>query len=370
MWGTLAEAQSTRASVETSPSLFPIRAEWTLALNNQVSVPPAYSGMHAYFAITGDRLVAYELERGRQLWIASVRTLMRPAAGDGLVFVVEPSALTAMQDRDGAIAWQLPAPGKLVVPPVWADGWLVVALDTGDVLAYRATDGHLVWRQSLGSPAHAPPSLGADRVDVALDDGRIVALALATGEPIWERRLGGPATALLAAGDRVFAGSIDNFLYALDADDGHVAWRWRTGADVVGVPAVDEHRVYFVSLDNVLRALSRKSGVQQWARPLPIRPTRGPLAIGGALVVSGVAPTLRAFNVTDGRPAGDVAVPGELAGSPYAVPTPPGSLPQVVVVAHDIAKGATVTLFARQLEPALIPNTSVPSFLKPVALEP
>ena len=370
MWGTVAAAQSTRPTDEALPSLFPIRAEWTLALNNQLTVPPVYSGVHAYFAITGDRLVAYELERGRQLWISSVRTLIQPAAGDGLVFVIEPSALTAMQDSDGSIAWQLPAPGTLVVPPVWADGWLVVALDTGDVLAYRATDGHLVWRRSLGSPAHALPSFATDRVDVPLEDGRIVALALATGEPIWERRLPGPATALLPAGDRLFAGSTDNFLYALDANDGHIAWRWRTGADVVGIPAVDEHRVYFVSLDNVLRALSLKSGVQQWARPLPIRPTRGPLAIARTLVVSGVAPTLRAFNAIDGRPAGDVAVPGELAGSPYGVPNPPGSLPQVVVVTHDVAKGATVTLFARQLEPALIPSSSVPSFVKPVALEP
>jgi len=370
MWGTVAAAQSTRAKVEALPSLFPIRAEWTLALNNQLSVPPVYSGMHAYFVISGDRLVAYELERGRQLWIASVRTLMQPAAGDGLVFVVEPTKLTAMQGSDGSIAWQIPVPGTLVVPPVWTDGWLVVALDTGDVLAYRAMDGQLVWRRGLGSPVHALPLLAADRVDVPLEDGRIVALALVTGEPIWERRLGGPATALLAAGDRVFAGSTDNFLYALDADDGQIAWRWRTGADVVGVPAVDEHRVYFVSLDNVLRALSRKSGVQQWARPLPIRPTRGPLAIALTLVVTGLTPTLRAFNANDGRPAGDVAVPGELAGSPYAVPNPPGSLPQVVVVTHDLAKGATVTLFARQLEPALIPNTTAPSFLKPVALEP
>ena len=370
MWGTVAAAQSPRATVEAPPSLFPIRAEWTLALNNQLSVPPVYSGMHGYFAITGDRLVAYDLEAGRQLWIAPVRALMQPAAGDGLVFIVEESSLTAMHGSDGSIAWRLPAPGTLAVPPVWADGWLVVALDSGDVLAYRAMDGHLVWRQSLESPAHARPSLAADRVDVPLEDGRIVALTLANGEPVWERRLGGPATALLAAGDRVFAGSTDNFLYALDANDGHVAWRWRTGADVIGVPAVDEHRVYFVSLDNVLRALSRKSGVQQWARPLPIRPTRGPLVISRTLVVSGVTPTLRAFNDSDGRPAGDVAGPGELAGSPYAVPNSPGSLPQIVVVTHDIAKGATVTLFARQLAPALIPSSSVPPFVKPVALEP
>ena len=80
--------------------------------------------------------------------------------------------------------------------------------------------------------------------------------------------------------------------YALDAADGRVHWRWRTGADVVGVPVVDERNIYFVSLDNVLRALSRRTGVQQWARLLPLRPTRGPLKVDPTIIVSGVAPAL------------------------------------------------------------------------------
>ena len=127
-----------------------------------------------------------------------------------------------------------------------------------------------------GTPSRA---LAADRVYVPLADGRIVALRIDTGDVVWERRLGGPTTGLLALDDRVYAGSNDNFFYALDAADGRVAWRWRTGADVVGVPVVDERNVYFVSLDNVLRALSRRTGVQQWARLLPLRPTRGPLKL-------------------------------------------------------------------------------------------
>ena len=61
-------AQGTRPGAEIS-SLFPIRPVWTLALNNQLVAPPAYFESHAYFAIEGDRLVAYELETGSQEWI-------------------------------------------------------------------------------------------------------------------------------------------------------------------------------------------------------------------------------------------------------------------------------------------------------------
>jgi outer membrane protein assembly factor BamB len=219
-------------------------------------------------------------------------------------------------------------------------------------------DGHLVWRRDLVSPAHAAPSLAADRVYVPLDDGRVVALQVDTGDVAWERRLGGPATGLLAHDDRIFAGSNDNYFYALRNDDGRVAWRWRTGADVVGVPVVDERNVYFVSLDNALRALSRRTGVQQWVRLLPIRPTRGPLRVDRTLVVSGIAPALRGYNMKDGTPAGELPAAGEQAGSPYAVPTTASSAPpQVLVVTRDIAKGATATLFMRNLDPPLSPLT-------------
>jgi len=353
MIGQMTAAQTTRPSAQTPVSLFPVRTVWTLALNNPLTAPPVYSGSHAYFAIEGNRLVAYELESGRQEWIASIEARLEPAVGDGLIFVAQPASLTALRLDDGSVAWQLPDLGQLAVPPVWDNGWLVLATQLGEVLALRAVDGHLVWRRDLVSPAHAAPSLAADRVYVPLDDSRIVALQVDTGDVAWERRLGGPATGVLAQDDRVFAGSNDNYFYAVRSDDGRVAWRWRTGADVVGVPVVDERNVYFVSLDNALRALSRKTGVQQWVRLLPIRPTRGPLRVDRTLVVSGIAPALRAYNMKDGTAAGELPAAGEQAGAPYAVPGASSALPQVLVVTRDLAKGATATLFMRNLDPPL-----------------
>jgi len=354
---------------ESAPlSLFPVRTVWTLALNNPLTVPPSYFRSHAYFAIAGDRLVAYDLTRGSQEWIAPANPQFEPAAGDGLLFISEPASLRAIRMRDGSTEWQL-ATAELAVAPVWDNGWLVLTARDGEVLAMRATDGRIVWRRELGAPAHAQPSLAADRVYVPLADGRIVALRIDTGDVLWERRLGGPATGLLALDDRVYAGSDDNFFYALDAADGRVTWRWRTGADLVGVPVVDERNIYFVSLDNVLRALSRRTGVQQWARLLPLRPTRGPLKIDPIVIVSGIAPTLRAYNMRDGTPAGELPAAGELAGPPYPVPDSSNGLPQLLVVRHDIGKGATATLVTRQIEPPLSPFAPPPNAINVIPLD-
>ena len=249
-------------------------------------------------------------------------------------------------------------------PSGLGNGWLLLCTVSGDVLALRATDGQLVWRQHLNSRAHAQPALGANRAYVPLDDARIVAVSMETGAPLWAGHLPEPATALHADADRLFAGSRDNFFYALREDDGTIAWRWRTGADVVGLPVVDDRNVYFVSMDNVLRALSRRSGVQQWVRLLSLRPTRGPLAIGRILIVSGIAQSLPAYNMSDGTPAGELPAAGELAAAPAVVGNSPTGLPQVLVFTRDLARGATATLIARQIDPPLSPFAPPPGAIE------
>jgi outer membrane protein assembly factor BamB len=337
---------------------------WTLALNNQLTAPPAYDATHAYFPIEGDRVVAYELASGAQAWVVSARPQVAPATGGGLLFIVERDLLTALGTSDGQVAWQLPFAEKLAVAPVWDTGWLVVATNDGAVLAFRAIDGHLIWRRDLSVRAHAQPALAADRVYVPLDDGRVVALRIETGTQVWERRLGGAPADVLALDDRIYVGSNDNYLYCLATRDGKINWRWRTGADVIGLPVVDEDNVYFVSLDNVLRALSRTSGAQRWMRGLPLRPVRGPLKAGSTLVVTGVGPTIGAYNIKDGTPAGVLMPGGELAAPPYLVPST-SPVPEVLIVTRDVAKGASAVLVSRQIEPSIEP---IGPLLNPVVL--
>src|SRR5207302_4817610 len=150
-----AAAQTRQPRDQIPPGLFPLRTVWTLALNTQLTVPPAYSESHAYFAIDGDRIAAYDLARGSQEWIVSAHPEFEPAAGDGLLFIVEPTLVRALRTNDGSVAWEMPSTGALSVQPVWDNGWLVLVTRAGELLAFRATDGHLVWRRDLGVPAHA-----------------------------------------------------------------------------------------------------------------------------------------------------------------------------------------------------------------------
>lgn len=341
---------------------------WRLALNNQLSAAPTYDSTRAYFPIDGDRIVAYTLATGVHEWSVSARPQMEPVAGEGLLFVVEPDLLTARRAADGTVAWQLPFGETLAVRPIWDNGWLVVATIGGTILAFRGSDGALMWRRDLGSPAHAPPALAFDRMYVPTEDGRVVAVRVDTGTPVWQRRLGGAPNDIVALAERLFVGSKDNFLYCLDTKDGRIEWRWRTGGDVIGLPVVDDDTVYFVSLDNLLRALARKSGVQRWVRALPLRPTAGPLKSGDTLVVAGIAPTLRSYRAKDGAPAGDLPTDGELAAPPRLIVGAGGPLPQLVVVTRGLAKGAAAMVVTRSIEPSIQPLATLPNPVPAVSL--
>jgi hypothetical protein len=125
---------------------------------------------------------------------------------------------------------------------------------------------------------------------------------------------------------------------------------------VIGVPVVDEHTAFFVSLDNVLRALNKSSGVQRWKIPLPLRPATGPLHAADAHFVSGPAPILRAYRVADGKSAGEFALPGELAAAPHLFVPSDRAFPVLIALARDLIKGVTVTALTRSFDPAPAPT--------------
>ncbi len=358
-------AIATQSSPLSRPRVLPVTDGWKLSLNNPLTAPPALQGARGYFPVDSDRLLAYDIEHGTLLWVAPVRTSWQPAIGGRLIFVVDHDAIAALRDDTGTIAWQLPFAEPMAAPLVWDNGWLIATTESGDVLAFRAVDGTLLWRQSLGAKVHAKASLAADRVYLPLEDRRVLALQVETGAIRWERRLGGEPNEILALDDRLFLGSNDDSFYAIDSGNGRVLWTWPTGADVVGAPVADDRRVYFVAYDNVLRALDRQTGNQRWKRPLPIRPTRAPVAVDGVLLVTGLAPTSYGYSMRDGSAADNVSQDeGELAAPPHVIAD--AAPPLVVLVIRNLEHRTVVRAFQRRIEAGEsdmkpLPNPTIPA---------
>jgi outer membrane protein assembly factor BamB len=373
------EPRTTEAPLSPLP-LFPVRRVWTLPLNNALTAPAGFGANRGYFPIEGSRLAAYDLLLGQLLWVKPAEPVSAPVAGESLVFIAEKDAIVALDRDAGEVAWRVPTESptnikedelrafRRATPLVWQDGWLLATDPDGTMFAYRAVDGALIWSRQLGIRSNAAPTVAADRVYVPTVDGRLFALRADTGEPVWERQLGsGALHEVLALDDRLYVGSNDNHLYCLRTRDGRFDWRWPTGADVIGRPIADSSRIYFVSLDNVLRALDRGSGAQRWKSELDLRPRWGPLWAGETILVSGLAPTVIGYRVTDGTAIGGEKLAGDLAALYVLEGT---IVPTFVAVILDIAKGDTVFAFSRVIDPPSTPVSPLPNVARPAPLPP
>ena len=290
---------------------FPLEVKWSVTLPAPPAFAPAFDNDRTYVALRTNQLVALLLKDGASVWSVECPMSAAPVAGDGLVFAGSDGLIEARASADGRAQWRRPIEGR-VLSLHWDTGWLLASIETGPLLALRASDGEILWQRDLGAPLQGPPAPAGDRVYLPLKDGRILALSLQTGEEIWAHKLSEAAVGILPVGDRVFVGARDNYLHSLEANDANTDWKWQTGADVLGLPVLDEKRVYFVALDNVLRGHSRNSGSMLWKRVLPMRPFTGPLLSGQTLIMAGVASELRAYDAIDGKPVkgGEFVVKG------------------------------------------------------------
>lgn len=350
--------QTHAADDKTPLSLFPVVPVWSLPLNNPLTAPPAFRDAIAVFALEGEQLAAYDLNSGARLWLTNVATKVEPAIGTEFVFVATEDAMTALSLRTGGAAWTHPFDDELAAAPIVTGDRLVVTTADGDVIALRAADGGELWRRRLPRAASSRPAFTMTRLFVPTADGHVVALDPQTGAVLWDRRLGGAGHDILAADDRIFMGARDRYFYCLNAKNGEVEWRWATGADAIGLPVADDKTVYFVSLDNILRAMQRSNGVQRWKSALPFRPISGPLKYNETLVVAGSTPLLEAYATRDGKPRGRYTVSAELSTLPYLFQDQAREFPVLVTLTSDIVGRATVVGATRDIEPkggALLP---------------
>ena len=270
--------------------LFPLEPAWTLTLDARPAAGGAMDDANVYFPLETGALQAFARETGDLVWTAEAPSMWRPALGAGRVFVADADTIRAVDASTGTEVWQRPLAQPLTAPLTWDSGWLIVATDGGALLGVRADDGQPVWTRDLGSTTRQPAAaLSTGLVVVSLENSTVVALDRGTGEVRWTRTLAGTLSAPAAAGDRVFVGTTSNDFYALDPGTGKELWHWRVGGDIVGA-AVDGDVVYFASLDNILRAVNRSNGNQRWKTEVPTRPALPPVAFGGVVLITGVAP--------------------------------------------------------------------------------
>jgi len=163
----------------------------------------------------------------------------------------------------------------------------------------------VVWSHSVGDGvgkfySQLSPVVTDDRVFAAARDGDVAAFDKQTGDRQWsvdlsdqpeneEKRSARLSGGLTAFYGKLFLGSENGVVYALNAENGEVLWQTTVPGEVVASPAVEDGRVVVLTTSGRLVALDTDEGKLQWTLseeqpPLTLRSAGAPIITNGAVL--------------------------------------------------------------------------------------
>jgi outer membrane protein assembly factor BamB len=196
-------------------------------------------------------LIAVDAESGDLLWTAQVGLIAQspPAVGNGLVYIA-----TAGKNIGGG-----------------NDGYLI-ALD--------AASGVERWRLQTGGSVGSSPAVDGDSVYVFSSNKVLRALDAQSGQERWAVDVGPdwitpemletwypPTASPAVANGIVYAPDFLGSMIALDAEDGHELWRFKSEGEETHTPAVADGVVFFTATRpsaGWVYAVDATSGEEQW----------------------------------------------------------------------------------------------------------
>lgn len=174
------------------------------------------------------------------------------------------------------------------------------------------------WRKKVSSTSGSdekllnPPVVGDGKVYTLTTDHEIVALEAESGKELWTRELEVTEEDLNVAGGLAYVGGSlyvtlgTGQVYALDGAEGQNLWMYDTGAPVRSAPTVAEGKIFVVSHDNKLHALSSVDGTLLWQHSgieesIALLGGASPAVSEGVVVVPYSSGELYALSATTGK---------------------------------------------------------------------
>ncbi len=157
-----------------------------------------------------------------------------------------------------------------VGPEEYAKSWRMFRHDlthTGYSTSTAPNTNQTLWSYTTGGfVLESSPAVAGGKVYVGSYDGKVYALNAITGAFIWSYTIGGYVQSSPAVADgKVYIGSQNGPVYALNADTGALVWSYPMGGGVVGSPAVVGGFVYVGSWDWKVYCLNAATGAFVWS---------------------------------------------------------------------------------------------------------
>ncbi|MDQ2075977.1 PQQ-binding-like beta-propeller repeat protein [Marinimicrobium sp. ABcell2] len=217
------------------------------------------------------------------------------AAADWPTFMGDPTrsgsaGLTSekVNTSELSLAWDMPLHTEVIASPVVKDNQLLIAAENGNLYSIDMETRRLQWLFHSHGGISSTPAIDRDKVYFLNRAGYVYALDLQDGKPLWRFETGGESifstynlygidsddpvpdpwdfflSSPLVADGRVYVGSSDQRIYALDAETGARLWSFKTGGVVHASPALAGDTLIVGSWDSAIYALDAQTGAERW----------------------------------------------------------------------------------------------------------
>jgi outer membrane protein assembly factor BamB len=192
-------------------------------------------------------------------------------------------------DLNGTVLWKKSIKEPITSGPGLFKDKLCVATATAKLICLSANKGEILWSSVLSSEALAAPGFSSDPmfdlVYLHTIDGGLSATNLINGRQVWRFSTLVPNIALrrgsapVVGGNKVISGFANGKLFALNQEDGSILWSHNIAnpkgkselqrmIDVSADPVIHDNKVYAVSYQGNLTAISLNDGSLLWEREI------------------------------------------------------------------------------------------------------
>lgn len=238
-------------------------------------------------------LMAYDLRRGSMRWrIGGVpfETALLDG-GDFIVGVDVEAVVRAHSKADGSEIWRTELGDGVSVqasPVMDAQGRLIVATDSGEMVVIETESGDLLWSSRLPAPVYNAPGVLDGLVVIPTTRGVLTAVDASNGRTVWSHDTGNRSTRFTspAIGQNVtLVGTSNAEVMAFDTNDGSLLWTLKLDDSVVAPPLLSTGVAYVGTMGQRLIALDPATGRMSWEMGVSGRVKSAMAARDGRLIV-------------------------------------------------------------------------------------
>lgn len=222
-----------------------------------------------------DFSINHQYPQVKENWIIQTGTgiYCSPAVSSDKVFVGDDNGvLTAYTLSKGKKIWTFTCGKRIVGTPATANGIVVAGSADGSIYALKADDGSLCWKLETTQPVLGAATIENGAVYIGGSDHTFRKIDLISGKVIWtyDQVKGYIETKPLIAGNKVIFGAWDNILYALHKDSGKEEWKWTHGLPGIHYspaavwPVATEDKVFIADPKRALTAIDLATGNTIW----------------------------------------------------------------------------------------------------------